>query len=99
MTLQELGDAMVGIYPQLVEPADNNKDYALMKEDARAYLPSNTECRKIYMTFTYKSLNKFLQLRESPAAQAEIRMYAKSIGNVIRNPIYNRSYIMFEKNS
>lgn len=81
LTLQELGEAMGSVYEQLNNPAITGNNYALKREDARAYLPNNTICRKIYMTFTFKSLLKFLDLREDTAAQAEIRHYATSIGD------------------
>lgn len=85
MTLEEIGQAMCEIYGQLHNPAITGANYALMREDARAFLPSNVQCKKIYMTFTYKSLLKFLNLREDPHAQAEIRMYATAIGDWFRN--------------
>lgn len=81
MTLQELGEAIGSVYSQLNNPAIAGNDYALKREDARAYLPGNTICRKIYITFTFKNLLKFLDLREDTAAQAEIRYYATQIGN------------------
>jgi len=71
-TLQELGDIMMNIYPQLTE----NK--ALLKEDARAYLPNNSTT-SLYMTFTFKSFIKFLELRTDSAAQAEVRILALSL--------------------
>ena len=85
LTLGEIGEAMCGIYSQLHNPAVTGKEYALMREDARAFLPSNVQCRKIYMTFTYKSLLKFLDLREDKAAQAEIRKYAVNLGTWFRS--------------
>lgn len=81
MTLDELGDELCKIYGQLTNPG---KGFELLKEDARAYLPGNVQCRKIYITFTYKNLLKFLNLREHSAAQAEIRMYATALGDYIR---------------
>lgn len=84
MTLKDIGEAIIGIYNQLHNPTITGKEYALMQEDARAFLPGNAQCRKIYITFTYKSLLKFLYLREDKAAQAEIRMYATEIGEWFR---------------
>ena len=84
MTLDEIGTAMCKIYGMLNNPAIAGKEYALLKEDARAFLPSNVQCKKIYMTFTFSKFFKFLDLREDKAAQAEIRMYAQSIGDVFR---------------
>lgn len=75
MTLAEIGDAMAAIYGQLSN-AEVAGNYKLLKEDARAFLPSNIQCRKIYITFTWKSLIKFLELRTDKAAQAEIRSFA-----------------------
>lgn len=83
MTLQEIGVSMMDIYRSLISKNDNF-DNALIKEDARAFLPSNVQCKKIYMTFTYRNLIKFLQLREDKAAQAEIRTYANALGNWFR---------------
>lgn len=77
-TLQELGDMLCGIYSQL-------RTHGLDKEDARGYLPQNTECGDIYMTFTYRTLFKFLQLRLDLAAQPEIRNYA----TIIYDSIYD----------
>ena len=85
MTLDEIGQAMCDIYGQLYNPVIAGKEHALLREDARAFLPSNVQCRKIYITFTYKSFLKFLNLREDKAAQAEIRMYAASVGNWFRS--------------
>ena len=84
MTLDEIGQAMCDIYSQLHDPAVAGAGYALMREDARAFLPSNVQCKKIYLTFTYKNLLKFLNLREDSHAQAEIRKYATSIGDWFR---------------
>ena len=85
MTLGELGDEMCKIYGQLFDSHITGEEYALLKEDARAYLPGNVQCRKIYMTFTYKNLLKFLNLREHSAAQAEIRLYAVALGQYFRD--------------
>ena len=94
MTLQELGDEMCNIYGMLTNPIDGNKEFAWRREDARGYLHSNVQCRKIYMTFTYSSIFKFLQLREASGAQAEIRKYATEIGAWIRShTIFNSKEI------
>lgn len=68
-TSEELGEEICKIYQDML-------GQGLMKEDARAFLPGNVACRKIYMTFTYSSYMKFLELRCHPAAQAEIRSFA-----------------------
>lgn len=84
MTLQEIGDAIVSIYGMLYNPVVAGK-YALVPEDARAFLPNNAQSRKLYMTFTYSHLFKYFLLREHGGAQAEIRMYAKEIAEWVRN--------------
>lgn len=81
MTLQEIGEAICGIYGTLVNKAATSEKFVLNREDARGFLPCNVICRKLYMTFTYKSLLKFLLLREDKAAQAEIRAYAQDIAD------------------
>lgn len=48
----------------------------IYKEDARAWLPLGATT-KIIMTFTYKQLAKFLELRTSKGAQLEIRLLAQ----------------------
>lgn len=84
LTLSEIGQAICDIYGMLYNPAVAGNGNALLKEDARAFLPSNVQCKKLYMTFTYKSFFKFLNLREDKAAQAEIRKYAIALGDVFR---------------
>ena len=95
LTLSELGDALCGIYSNLTDPNKVGVENTLLKEDARGYLPLNVQSRKVFMTFTYKSLFKFLDLREDQSAQAEIRSYAQEIGNVFReNTKFNTKEIM-----
>ena len=84
MTLDEIGEAMCNIYEILRNPANSDNNHVLLKEDARAFLPTNVQCKKIYITFTYKKFLKFLNLREDVHAQAEIRMYAQAVGNWFR---------------
>ncbi|MGN1393261.1 MAG: FAD-dependent thymidylate synthase [Succinivibrionaceae bacterium] len=72
VTLEELGEQICNIYSQL-------RTQGLNKEDARAFLPSNVQCGKLYMTFTLSSLRDFLILRTDKHAQAEIRSYANDI--------------------
>ena len=84
MTLDEIGQAICGLYEMLNNPVITGAGYNLLREDARGFLPGNAVCRKLYMTFTYKSLFKFLQLRESSGAQTEIRLYASNLGEWIR---------------
>lgn len=85
LTLSEIGESIISIYKQLNDPSITGKEYALKREDARGFLPNNTKCRKLYMTFTFKNLLKFLELREDNAAQAEIRKYAETLGEWFRN--------------
>ncbi len=68
MTLDELGELLMSIYPQLVSQG-------LRKEDARSFLPSNVET-SLYMTFTFRGFIKFLELRTGKGAQAEIKQLA-----------------------
>ena len=84
-TLAELGEEMCKIYEQLYNPEVAGEEYHLLREDARAYLPSNVQCKKIYMTYTIKTFLKFLYLREDKHAQAEIRKYATAIGDWFRS--------------
>ena len=81
LTMPELGDMLKSVYPQL-------RDQDVLKEDARAFLPSNIECGKLYMTFTYRNLIKFLELRTDKAAQAEIREYAEIIYKEFGNAVF-----------
>ena len=75
MTLTELGNLMCKAYNNLL----NDKEAPLNKEDARAFLPSNVACGKLYMTFTIYNLFKFFELRTHISAQAEIRKYATEL--------------------
>ena len=72
----EIGDKLMSIYPLLLSQG-------VKKEDARAFLPSNVNCGRLYMTFTISSLIKFLELRTDKHAQLEIRKYALVINSVI----------------
>lgn len=78
-TLQEIGDEIIKIYPQLIK-------YGLLKEDARSYLPMNVKT-SLYMTFTFLGFIKFLQLREEKHAQAEIQLLAKELGVEFRKQL------------
>ena len=84
LTLDEIGEAMCQVYGMLSNPVLTGGDHVLLKEDARAFLPGNVQCRKIFITFTYRMLFKFMQLRESKGAQAEIKMYATEFANWFR---------------
>lgn len=98
LTLQEIGEAECSIYEQLSNKAITGAANALIKEDARAYLPGNVQCGKIYMTFTYKNLFKFLELRTHKSAQAEIRLYATELEYKLRkaNAIFEDYKIFIE---
>lgn len=72
LTFDDLGTLMSSIYTSLTEQGVD-------KEDARGYLPQNVQCGHLYMTFTLRTLFKFLDLRLDTHAQAEIREYAKLI--------------------
>lgn len=71
-TNNELGRALIGLYPQLIQ-------HGYDKQDARGILPMNVRVTKIYMTFTFRHLAKFLELRMDKHAQSEIRKYAEDI--------------------
>lgn len=74
--LDSLSKELINIYNQLT-------DQGLKKEDARAFLPSNVQCGRLYMTFTLNSLNKAIELRTDPHAQTEIREYFTEIASII----------------
>ena len=95
MPLAKLGENIVSLYGQLTDKQSNG-EHALLKEDARGFLPGNTQCGHVYMTFTYYSLIKFLQLREDAHAQAEIRGYAEVIGKWFRETISKENSIFGE---
>ena len=93
MTLQEIGVAINSLYGQLID-AKRTNGHNLQLEDARGYLANNTQCGKIYMTFTWRTFFKFLELREDLHAQVEIRNYAKVLGAWFRElyPEYSNVY-------
>ena len=78
MNLQELGDAIAAIYGQLQDP-QRTQGHILQNEDARAYLPNNIQCGKIYITFTWRSLLAYFGLRCDNHAQVEMRLFAEKI--------------------
>lgn len=82
-TQQDLGDALVGLYGQLIaKPGEiiNGKpiEGKMLKEDARSYSPGSM-ITSFYMTFTIRNFIKFLQLRTEKGAQAEIKLNAKDL--------------------
>lgn len=80
VSLGTLATQLTKVYNQLIKQG-------LKKEEARAFLPANVECGRLYMTFTYNSLMKFLELRTDPHAQFEIRSYANAIKTAINDII------------
>lgn len=74
--LTVLATGLTKVYNQLIRQG-------LKKEEARAFLPSNINCGRLYMTFTLSSLIAFLNLRTDPHAQYEIRKYAEAILDTI----------------
>ena len=74
--IEYLGSCMVEVYKTLVQ-------HGIDKEDARYLLPNGVPSN-LYITFTYKNLIHFLDLRISPHAQAEIREYANIIDRAFR---------------
>lgn len=73
--LEDLGGIIASLYEYLV-------DQGLDKEDARAYLPQNIQCGKVFMTFNLRTLFVFLNLRLDEHAQAEIRSYAERLSDM-----------------
>lgn len=82
--LNELAKELLSVYTQL-------QSQGLKKEEARAFLPSNVNCGRLYMTFTLESLIAFLNLRLDPHAQYEIRKYAEAINNIIDSYQINKT--------
>lgn len=77
-TLDELATQLIGVYPQL-------RNQGLEKQEARAFLPGNTNCKRLYMTFSLEQIFHFIKLRTNKAAQYEIRMYAHAIKATLDN--------------
>lgn len=76
VSLSELATEICKVYNQLLSQG-------LKKEEARAYLPSNINCGRLYMTFTLSSMKAFLKLRTDQHAQYEIRKYAQAIKSIL----------------
>lgn len=74
--LTVLATQLIKIYEQL-------RKQGLKKEEARAFLPANVNCGRLYMTFTLDSMLAFLNLRTDSHAQFEIRKYAESIKEIM----------------
>lgn len=88
VNLFELADELMSVYKQLIT-------LGLKKEEARAFLPSNVNCGRLYMTYSLSNLIAFLKLRTDSHAQYEIRQYALAIEQAlnITLPIFG---ILFE---
>ena len=76
ITSQELGDELCKTYGQLF-------DQGMTKQNARAFLPSNVYT-KLMMTFDYRHLMHFFNMRLDKAAQAEIRNVAICLDKAFR---------------
>ena len=62
----------------MFKPYDSLLSNGIVKEDARAWLPMNVTT-KLMMTFNYKNLIQFIDLRMSPGAQYEVRLVAQEM--------------------
>ena len=62
----------------MFKPYDSLLSSGIVKEDARAWLPMNVTT-KLMMTFNYKNLIQFIDLRMSPGAQYEVRLVAQEM--------------------
>ena len=78
LTTEELCTVLQSIYKPL-------KEQGMKPEEARAFAPSGIRSGDLYMTFTYSSLAKFLELRMDSHAQAEIREWANTLHEYIQN--------------
>ena len=67
-TSEDIGKYLMSLYNNFIKQG-------LRKEDARGFLPLNTET-KLVMTFTLRQLLKFFELRTDKAAQVEVRTLA-----------------------
>lgn len=76
LTADELCQALQPIYGDL-------KSQGMRPEEARGYAPFATACGHLYMTFTYRTLAKFLELRTDNHAQGELREWAKVLHTYI----------------
>ena len=74
---QELGNRLCKIYHQLTEQG-------MKKQDARSFLPSNV-CTRLIMTFTYKNLFHFFNMRLDKAAQPEVRNLTNDLFDVFKD--------------
>lgn len=58
--------------------------YGIAAEQARLFLPANAMYVRFYWTVSLQAVIHFLQLREAPDAQFEIREYANAIDKHVR---------------
>ena len=86
-SLASLNEILKSVYPQLISQG-------MDKEDARGFLPTNTTCGKIYITFTWDNLMMFFKLRMDKAAQAEIREYALELYKIVE-PHFNQIFLPY----
>lgn len=77
LTSQELCEALQPIYKDL-------KDQGMKPEEARGFTPQAISAGELYMTFTYRTLCKFFELRMDGHAQAEIRTWAEILFEYIK---------------
>lgn len=78
ITADELCLALQPLYGYL-------KNQGMRPEEARGYAPFATSSGSLYMTFTYSTLAKFLELRMDKTAQGEIRHWAEILHEYIQN--------------
>ncbi len=78
ITSDELCQALQNIYKCL-------KNGGMKPEEARGFAAFATRTGDLYMTFTYRTLAKFLQLRLDSHAQGEIRHWAEILHEYIQH--------------
>ena len=71
-------DKLRAVAEYCITAYNNLRADGMSKQDARAILPNNVST-KLYMTFTFTNLIKFLELRTAKGAQAEIRNIANEV--------------------
>lgn len=76
LTADQLCEALQPMYKDL-------KAQGMRPEEARCYAPFATASGHVYMTFTYKTFAKFLQLRIDNHAQGELRSWANELHKMI----------------
>lgn len=76
LTAEELCEALQPLYKDL-------KDGGMKPEEARGFTVQAINAGELYMTFTYRTLAKFLELRTDSHAQGEIREWANTLHEYI----------------